>query len=589
MESENFTTTESSRGTAGSAKMLLRYFASVPFFRWALIPTIVLSLVNTAGHQIFIWLSGTLAECSSTGTCAPREWLNGFTFAPSCTLLGWLAVSLVFLRVVQWTLFETGGQLGSSGLFRKLVSGVGRVRTTFFDEYPSGKIINRLVRDSDSLRLYGPIRFGDSINALVELVVVAVVISYASKVAALVAIPTLVFFVYVQHNVAPMLQHIMVLRTARFGEVLHRESDVIEGVRTFVLYDQLASLMQRLTRAVYNFMQMHFVRGQIEAWGRFLCDAAVALYGSLVLVAVHIGIHYEELSPVVGALVITASFRLGAIFSWLTWSLGQLYESAGHARRVFEYVDLPPEECQEGEIPKGSDDANAGPDGDLAISCYSMSYRAHSAVILSNLSVTIKRGSKVGLVGRTGAGKSSLVQALFRMVYVQSGDIRVGSRSLLRMPIAQARGLFAVVPQDPYLFQGTIRANLDRLGEYSDDVLRGALIRVGMDRELDAPVSEGGGNLSLGERQLLCLARVIVSKKPFVIMDEPTSGVDTITDAAIQQVLRTELYDRTIITIAHRLETLARQDRIIELEAGRVLRDGTPAEVLPLLTHDELG
>jgi ATP-binding cassette subfamily C (CFTR/MRP) protein 1 len=157
------------------------------------------------------------------------------------------------------------------------------------------------------------------------------------------------------------------------------------------------------------------------------------------------------------------------------------------------------------------------------------------------------------------------------------------------MPIAQARGLFAVVPQDPYLFQGTIRANLDRLGEYSDDVLRGALIRVGMDRELDAPVSEGGGNLSLGERQLLCLARVIVSKKPFVIMDEPTSGVDTITDAAIQQVLRTELYDRTIITIAHRLETLARQDRIIELEAGRVLRDGTPAEVLPLLTHDELG
>jgi ABC-type multidrug transport system fused ATPase/permease subunit len=589
MESENFTTSESSRGTAGSARILLRYFSSVPFFRWALVPTIVLSLVTTLGHQFFIWLSGALAECSADDTCASRQWLKGFSLAPSFTLLGWLAVSLVLLRIVQWTLFETGGQLGSSGLFRKLVGGVGRVRTTFFDEYPSGKIINRLVRDSDSLRLYGPIRLGDSINALVELVVVAFVISYASKAAALVAIPTLVFFVYVQRNIAPMLQHIMVLRTARFGEVLHRESDVIEGVRTFVLYDELPSLMQRLTRAVFKFMQMHFVRGQIEAWGRFLCDASVALYGSLVLVAVYIGIHYDELSPVLGALVITASFRLGGIFSWLTWSFGQLYETAGHARRVFEYVDLPPEELQEGEKPRGPDDSDLTLDGDLVLSSYSMSYRSHTPIILSDLSVIIKRGSKVGLVGRTGAGKSSLVQALFRMVHVRGGDIRVGSRSLLLMPLAEARALFAVVPQDPYLFHGTIRANLDRLNEYSDEVLRGALARVGLERELDEPISEGGGNLSLGERQLLCLARVIVSKKPFVIMDEPTSGVDTITDAAIQQVLRAELFDRTIITIAHRLETLARQDRIIELEAGRVLRDGTPAEVLPLLTEEELG
>jgi ABC-type multidrug transport system fused ATPase/permease subunit len=126
------------------------------------------------------------------------------------------------------------------------------------------------------------------------------------------------------------------------------------------------------------------------------------------------------------------------------------------------------------------------------------------------------------------------------------------------------------------------------LGEYSEDVLRGALVRVGLEQQLDAPVSEGGSNLSLGERQLLCLARVLLSRKPFVIMDEPTSGVDAITDATIQQVLRTELYDRTIITIAHRLETLARQERIVELEAGRLLRDGTPAEILPLLTEEDL-
>lgn len=589
MESDQFTTVEGNKGTTDSGRLLVRYFKSVPLFRWALVPTAVLAFCSTGGQQVFMWLAGILAECSSRDSCEQLELLHSITLTPSFNLLAWLAAIVVLLRIAQWTLFETGGQLGSSSLLRGLVSGVGRVRTTFFDEYPSGKIINRVVKDSDSLRVFGPIRIGDSVNAIIELFVVALLISYASKAAALVAVPTLLFFLYVQKNVAPMVQHIMVLRTARFGEVLHRESDVIEGVRAFTLYGHLSSLMQRLTRAVYNFMQMHFLRGRIEAWGRFLCDAAVALYGTLILATVYIGIHHQGLSPVLGAVVITAAFRLGTVFSWLTWSLGQLYETAGHARRVFEYVDLPSEDSEEGVKPAHPDIEGATLDGDLSVLSYSMSYRQHTPTILSNLSMTIQRGSKVGLVGRTGAGKSSLVQALFRMVYVRGGDIRVGSRSLLLMPLAEARALFAVVPQDPYLFHGTIRANLDRLGEHSDEALKAALARVGLAIDLYSLVTEGGANLSLGERQLLCLARVIVSKKPFVIMDEPTSGIDTITDAAIQQVLRTELHDRTIITIAHRLETLARQDRIIELEAGRVIRDGSPEQILPVLTEDELG
>jgi ABC-type multidrug transport system fused ATPase/permease subunit len=589
MEAEQFTTTEKSRGTSGSLRLLARFLCSVPFLMWALIPTILLATINSFGYQLVIWLGGKLAECKSAQSCARYELVGGIAATPSFQLLVALAIGLVCLRVVQWTLFETGGQLASSDLFRKMFRGVGQVRTTFFDEYPSGKIINRLVKDADSLRLYGPIKIGDGLNALIELLSIAVVISYASKAAALIAIPALLVFMFIQRNIAPMLQHVMVLRTARFGEVLHRESDVIEGVRTFVLYGQLSSLMQRLTRAVYNFMQMHFLRGRIDAWGRFLGDVTVALYGSLVLAAVYLGIHYQELSVVVGAVIITASFRLGGIFSWLTWSLGQIYETAGHARRVFEYVDLSREESEEGSKPPPATHTDVELDGDLRITSYSMSYRPHTPIILNNLSLTIQRGTKVGLVGRTGAGKSSLVQALFRMVYIHSGDICVGSQSLLSLPISRARALFSVVPQDPYLFQGTVRSNMDRLGEHTDSELVAALERVQLDIDLYAPVSEGGTNLSLGERQLLCLARVVLSKRPIVIMDEPTSGVDTITDAAIQRVLRSSLHDRTIITIAHRLETLARQDRIIELEAGTVVRDGHPSDILPLLTPEELG
>ena len=152
----------------------------------------------------------------------------------------------------------------------------------------------------------------------------------------------------------------------------------------------------------------------------------------------------------------------------------------------------------------------------------------------------------------------------------------------------QARENFAVVPQDPYLFEGTIRSNLDRYHNYSDAQLIEALKAARLDFEVSQEVHEGGRNFSVGQRQLLCLARAILSDRPIVVMDEPTSGVDTITDAIIQSTLREALGSKTVITIAHRVETLARMDRVIELSDGRVIRDGTPAEILPSLSREEL-
>jgi ABC-type multidrug transport system fused ATPase/permease subunit len=570
---DTFTTEESSSGTLGSFKLLWRFVKRVSFLRWAFLPNLLLALLASTGYQLFLWLSGRFAECSSNNSCQALTLPLGINLTPSLSAISCIAVCIYLTRTIQWNLFETGSQLAIRGLLKDMVHGVARARTTFFDEYPSGKIINRLVKDSDSLRLYAPIRIGDTVNSIVEVLVIAIAISFANKVAALFAVPVLLFFLYVQRNLAPMLQHLMVLRSARFGEVLHRESDVIEGVRDFALYNQLPALSKRLTDSVYRFMQMHFLRGRVEAWGRLLSDLSLAFYGAGIVICVHLASSSGALEPVLGAIIITASLRLGSAFAWLTWSLGQIFESAGHARRVFEYVDLPSEDSEEGNKPAKNLELNAPVAGDLTFSDYTMSYRSNTPLIINNLNLTIKRGSKVGIVGRTGSGKSSFVQALFRMVYVHSGDISIGSTSLLAMDLDRARGLFAVVPQDPYLFEDTLRSNLDRLGEHTDTELNAALQTVRLSLDLDTPMIEGGQNLSFGERQLICLARVILSNRPFVIMDEPTSGVDSITDAIMQAVLRTALRDRTVITIAHRIETLAKMDRIIELKDGRVLRD----------------
>ena len=145
-----------------------------------------------------------------------------------------------------------------------------------------------------------------------------------------------------------------------------------------------------------------------------------------------------------------------------------------------------------------------------------------------------------------------------------------------------------MVPQDPYLFAGTIRQNLDRFGNYTATEIERALTAVQLDAKIDDKVEEGGKNLSLGERQLLCLARAILFDKPIVLMDEPTSSVDTITDTKIQNLISSVFKDRTLITIAHRLETLAAYDLIVEIQDGKMIRCGSPGEIIPTLRPDDV-
>jgi ABC-type multidrug transport system fused ATPase/permease subunit len=243
--------------------------------------------------------------------------------------------------------------------------------------------------------------------------------------------------------------------------------------------------------------------------------------------------------------------------------------SSPHVRRVFEFVDLPPEQAEEGRPVAGRSAWRLPERGEIVFVDYTMSYRKDTPAILKKLNLTIPLGSKTALVGRTGSGKTSVIQALMRMVYVREGDIRIEGRSIFELDVRDFRKVFGVVPQSPYLFAGTIRSNLDRLGTLGDQVLEAAIQAVGLNFKLDHPVSEGGQNLSLGERQLVCLARVIASDRKIVLMDEPTSGLDPETDARIHLILRTALKDKTVLTIAHRRESLGSYDRIVEMRAGQ--------------------
>lgn len=232
---------------------------------------------------------------------------------------------------------------------------------------------------------------------------------------------------------------------------------------------------------------------------------------------------------------------------------------------------------------------------------------------MKGLTFSVNRNERIGVVGRTGAGKSSLTLALFRFLEARSGSIHIDGIDTSTIKLHDLRSRLAIIPQDPVLFSGTVRSNLDPFNHQTDAALRESLERVhlvgdsnstsgtatpapeassssttgagiqnkntNIFKNLDSQISEGGLNLSQGQRQLLCLARAIVSRPRVMVLDEATSAVDMHTDALIQRSIREEFTDATLLVIAHRLSTIADFDRILVLSDGKVAEYGTPREL----------
>jgi ABC-type multidrug transport system fused ATPase/permease subunit len=281
------------------------------------------------------------------------------------------------------------------------------------------------------------------------------------------------------------------------------------------------------------------------------------------------------------------TFSMGfsrAIFKAVN-NFGILERAMDATGSVIEYTEL------ETEDQGGNDVAeNWPPSGKVEVKGLQVAYSADLPLVLTNVSFTIEAGQRLGIVGRTGSGKSSLTLSLLRLLEARSGSIHIDDTDISTIKLKVLRSRIAFIPQDPVLFSGTVRTNLDYFAQYPEERLTAVLRRVNLLASLDtnkkaglftldSPISAGGTNMSQGQRQLLCLARVLIGDYRVMILDEATSAVDNETDLLVQEIVRTE-FKGTLIVVAHRLRTIASFERVLVMSEGEAREFGTPCELL---------
>uniref|UniRef100_A0A915M537 ABC transporter domain-containing protein n=1 Tax=Meloidogyne javanica TaxID=6303 RepID=A0A915M537_MELJA len=284
-------------------------------------------------------------------------------------------------------------------------------------------------------------------------------------------------------------------------------------------------------------------------------------------------------------LAISKSLDITVILGFLVRNINDAEMSIVSVERILEYRDCPQEASWKSS--KGREPPADWPSrGAVHFQKYSCRYRPELDLSLRGITAEIKPGEKVGIVGRTGAGKTSFALALFRIIEAAEGRILIDGVNIAKVGLQELRSRITIIPQDPVLFSGTLRFNLDPFNVYKDHELWTALEQVHLKQFVEAQpkklfyeIAESGENISVGQRQLLCMARAILRRSPLIVLDEATASIDSQTDELIQRAIRTEFSRFTILTIAHRISTVMDYDRIMVLSAGKLVEFDTPEKL----------
>jgi len=476
----------------------------------------------------------------------------------------------------------------SQKLHDALTDAVLKAPIAFFDVTPIGRVLNRFAADMDKLDLELTTTVSQGLTTIFQVLGALGAITVATKGTFLIPlIPLTYMYWLVQKWFRKTSTELQRVTNVANSPIFADFSQTLSGTSSIRAFGVQNGFFTKCKGSFDNMNASYILVQLASYWLALRLD----LMGGVICMfigGVAVGTLDSEFIPA-GWLGLALSFAI-EVTSYLKHGvqmIARLEADMSSVERILYYTDniepeapdmIPEKDPQEGTWPLN---------GEIELSNASMRYR-DGPLVLKNLSFTVKGGEKIGVCGRTGSGKSSLMIALFRISEIENeGNIFVDGVDIGEIGTAALRLNISIIPQDPVMFSNTIRYNLDPFGTKTDDELWDVLKKVEMGepiaqlpKGLDDMVAEGGENFSQGQRQLLCIARSLLRQPKILVMDEATASIDNETDAIIQRMIRENFQDATVLTIAHRLNTIMDSDRILVLDDGNIAELDTPENLL---------
>lgn len=469
---------------------------------------------------------------------------------------------------------------------------------SFMDTTPLGRILNRFTKDTDSLDN----EIGEQMRLFVfpmALIIGIIVLCTCYLPYFAVAIPFLGFaFVFLANFYQGSSREIKRLEATQRSLVYNNFNETLTGMPTIKSFKAEDDFIRKNDYFINRMNEAYYLSIATQRW---LCVHLDIITSSVALIVCMLCITGQfNISASSTGLLLNYVLQLVGVLSLTIRSMTQVENEMNSVERLHEYAYRLPQEAaytKEIQPPK-----EWPPSGYVTFKDVTLRYRPNLPPVLQHLDVNFYPGEKVGICGRTGAGKSSIMSALYRLIELEDGKIEIDGLDISTMGLYDLRSKLSIIPQDPVLFQGTIRRNLDPFNEHEDYRLWKALCTAGLISEdqikqvasmkyspsegigynslhkfhLDRIVDDDGANFSLGEKQLIALARALVRDTKILILDEATSSVDFATDSKIQDTISSEFRHCTVLCIAHRLKTILNYDRVLVMDKGAIVEKGDP-------------
>ncbi|XP_063262505.1 ATP-binding cassette sub-family C member 2 [Prinia subflava] len=497
-------------------------------------------------------------------------------------VFGALGIAQGLFLLFATTLSARGCMRASRLMHQQLLSNILRAPMSFFDTTPTGRIVNRFAKDIFTVDETIPMSFRSWLSCFMAIISTLVVICLATPFFAVVIVPLSIFYCFVLCFYVSTSRQLRRLDSVTRSPIYSHFGETVSGLSVIRAYGHQERFLKQ------NEITMDINQKSVYSWiisNRWLA-IRLEFVGSLVVFfsALLAVIAKGTLEGGIVGLSISSALNVTQTLNWLVRTSSELETNIVAVERVHEYMKVKNEApwVTKKRPPRGWPSR-----GEIQFIDYKVRYRPELDLVLQGITCNIGSTEKVGVVGRTGAGKSSLTNCLFRILEAAGGKIIIDGVDIATIGLHDLRNNLTIIPQDPVLFTGTLRMNLDPFDQYPDEEVWKALELAhlktyvqGLPEGLLHLVSEGGENLSVGQRQLVCLARALLRKAKILILDEATAAVDLETDNLIQTTIRSEFADCTVLTIAHRLHTIMDSNRVMVLHAGQIVEFDSPEELL---------